>query len=106
MMSTPLRLVASLACTYLTLGAPQAQQPQQCQNEGRPIFSAKVDLVMLSVSVLDSDDLPVEELLRDDFVVVEDGVEQELALFLSPEEADGMRRVIEEDCEQVDPNEW
>ncbi len=87
MMSTPLRLVASLACTYLTLGAPQAQQPQQFQNEGRPIFSAKVDLVMLSVSVLDSDDLPVEELLRDDFVVVEDGVEQELALFLSPEEA-------------------
>ena len=77
-------LTALLVGGFLTLGTLQAQQPSQ---EGRPSFRANVDLVMLSVSVLDSDDLPIEGLFKEDFVVVEDDVEQELAIFLSPEEA-------------------
>ena len=79
-----LQVVASLACGYLTLGALQAQQPPQ---EGRSSFKANVDLVLLPVSVLGPDDFPIAGLSKEDFVVVEDDVEQELAIFLSPEEA-------------------
>jgi len=83
-MRTILQVVASLACGYLTLGALQAQQPPQ---EGRSSFKASVDLVLLPVSVLGPDDFPIEGLSKEDFVVVEDDVEQELAILLSPEEA-------------------
>jgi VWFA-related protein len=56
-------------------------------NRTNPQFGARVDLVVLPVSVLDSDDLPVAGLMRDDFLVREDGVELEVALLLGPEEA-------------------
>ncbi len=53
----------------------------------QPRFNSRVDLAMLPVSVLDSDDLPVEGLSSEDFVMVEDGVEQEVAILLSPRDA-------------------
>jgi len=60
-----------------------AEAPAQQQ----PVFEARVDLVMLPVSVLDGDGLPVQGLSAENFVVVEDGVEQEVALLLSPNDA-------------------
>jgi len=83
-MRTSARVAALLAASSLTIGTPAAQQPAQ---EGRPVFRARVDLVTLPVSVLDSDDLPVEGLSAADFIVVEDGVEQDVAMLLSPHEA-------------------
>ncbi len=77
------RVAALLAASSLTIGSPAAQQPTQ---EGRPVFRARVDLVTLPVSVLDSDDLPVEGLSAADFIVLEDGVEQDVAMLLSPRE--------------------
>jgi VWFA-related protein len=53
----------------------------------QPRFESRVDLVMLPVSVLDSDRLPVEGLTPGDFLVLEDEAEQEVALLLSPDEA-------------------
>jgi VWFA-related protein len=79
-----LQVVASLVCGYLTLAALQPQQPLQ---ERQSSFEASVDLVMLPVSVLGPDDFPIEGLSREDFVIFEDDVEQELAILLSPEEA-------------------
>jgi VWFA-related protein len=76
-------MTALLVGGLLTAGSLGAQQPAQ---EDRPVFKAGVDLVTLQVSVLDSYDLPVEGLTAADFIVFEDGVEQDVAMLLSPRE--------------------
>jgi len=68
----------------LTAGTPGAGQSAQ---DDRPVFRARVNLVTLPVSVLDDDGMPVEGLSPADFVVLEDGVEQDVAMLLSPGEA-------------------
>lgn len=83
-MSTWARVITLLACGHLMFGAVQAQQRAQ---EDRPVFTAGVDLVTLPVSVLDSDELPVAGLTTADFFVLEDGVEQDVAMLLSPGDA-------------------
>jgi len=80
----PRRRLRYLAFLCIALPLVQsAEVPAQQQ----PVFDARVDLVMLPVSVLDGDGLPVQGLSAENFVVVEDGVEQEVAVLLSPNDA-------------------
>ena len=75
------RALAAGHAVGLAPGGPsQAASPQVR-------FESRVDLVTLSVSVLGSGDLPVDGLTAEDFRVLEDGVEQEVALVLSPQDA-------------------
>ena len=46
-----------------------------------PLFTSRIDLVHVGVSVLDDDDVPVTELGRDDFELYEDGRLQEIEYF-------------------------
>jgi VWFA-related protein len=71
------RLAVTAAAALLavsTTGAHQ-EQPQ------RPIFRSSVDLVHLDVSVLDADRRPVRGLGPADFIVLEDGKPQRIAVF-------------------------
>jgi len=56
--------------------------PQQDQV---PVFGARVEVVRLHAAVL-GDDGPVVDLTADDFVVIDNGVEHEVALALTPTE--------------------
>jgi tetratricopeptide (TPR) repeat protein len=50
----------------------------------RPSFGASVEVVRLHAAVLDGDGDPVTDLQADDFVIVDNGVEHEVALALTP----------------------
>ncbi len=75
-------------------GAAATGRPAAAQASADPLqadtyqaqFESRVDLVILPVSVLDSNDLPVEGLFSEDLIVVEDGVEQDVAILLSPQD--------------------
>ena len=76
--------VLALPCRSAAVQAPT--EPLQTDAE-RAQFGARVDLMLLPVSVLDENGLPVEGLSPEDFNVIEDGIEQEVALLLSPSDA-------------------
>ena len=82
-LSSTVSLLA-LPCGSAAVQAPT--EPLQTDAES-PQFGGRVDLMTLPVSVLDGDGLPVEGLSPDDFIVLEDGVVQEVALLLSPKDA-------------------
>ena len=70
------------------LGAtPGQQQERPAQALGqRPVFGADVSMVMVNVSVLDSEGLPVDGLHAEDFILLEDGVLQTVSVVLNPSE--------------------
>ncbi len=57
--------------------APSAEQQ-------RPSFAARVEVVRLHAAVLDGDGRPVTDLDADDFIIVDNGVEYEPAMALTP----------------------
>ncbi len=86
----PVLFTAALACTPLVVAQfkpanpePQRQLAPLPQKEpGQPpIFSVKVNLVRLLVSVRDSSGGVVGNLSKDDFRVLDSGVPQEIAVF-------------------------
>ncbi len=80
---------SSLALLALPCGSAAGQASAVALQADRtnPQFGGRVDLNVLPVSVLDGDGLPVGGLSPEDFIVLEDGVEQEVALLLSPQDA-------------------
>jgi len=62
----------------------QAAQPGQSGPQGGTAFDATVELVTLSVSVLDEDGVPIADLTPADFVIFEDGKRHEAALVMKP----------------------
>src|SRR5690606_38945493 len=72
------RLVATVAVAGVAVsGAGARQDPSQ----PRTIFRSSVDLVHLDVSVLDANRRPVRGLGPADFIVLEDGKPQRIAVF-------------------------
>ncbi len=74
-------VVVSAAGTVL---ASSAAAPGVYPQEQRPAYRANVEIVRLHAAVLDGDGNPVTGLTARDFVVVDNGVEHEVALALSP----------------------
>ncbi len=74
-------ILTLLATATLTGQTRPAQQPPQSQSPQRPTFTSQVDLVTLDVIVRDKNGQFVPDLTKDDFTVLEDGVEQSLADF-------------------------
>lgn len=74
--------VAALA-VVLAAGSGNVVAQRAVAKDPQPTFRSKVELVVLQVTVTDSDERPITGLERDDFVVVEDGVSQQLSHFLS-----------------------
>jgi len=72
---------------FLSLVLVLPTRGQQEPLEQRPSFRADVDLVLLYVSVFDRQGRPVTGLGKEDFVVAEDGVEQEITQLLVPSDA-------------------
>jgi VWFA-related protein len=58
---------------------PVPQTPSQTPSQAPPVFRGEVDVIRLDVSVLDRDRRPVTGLAADDFIVIEDGVQQRIA---------------------------
>src|SRR5262245_44174883 len=56
-------------------------------NAGQPVFKTATELVSLNVSVVGKNDQPVAGLEKDQFVVLEDGVQQEVKFFSAGEMA-------------------
>jgi len=73
-----LTLLATATLTGQTRPVPQAPTSQTPQ---RPTFTSQVDLVTLDVIVRDKNGQFVPDLTKDDFTVLEDGVEQNMADF-------------------------
>jgi Ca-activated chloride channel family protein len=69
-------IVCTLAIALIGMGphGPASQQPH---------YRTGIDLVALNVTVLDPQGRPIGGLTRDDFVVYEDGVQQDLSYFQS-----------------------
>jgi len=61
-----------------------AAPPRQSGPQGATAFDATVELVTLSVSVLDEDGVPIADLTTDDFVIFEDGKRHEAAMIMKP----------------------
>ncbi len=72
---------------HLAEAARPSAAPQQRQDERLPVYEGRVDMVMLSVTVTDSDGVPVTGLTRDDFVVREDGSVRDVIVVLDPANA-------------------
>jgi len=75
---TILILLATASLSGQTRPAPQ---PPQSQSPQRPTFTSQVDLVTLDVIVRDKNGQFVPNLTKDDFTVLEDGVEQNMSDF-------------------------
>jgi Ca-activated chloride channel family protein len=71
-------IVGTLAIALIGMGPhrPESQQPR---------YHTGIDLVTLNVTVLDRQERPIGGLTRDDFVVYENGVQQEVSYFQSSE---------------------
>ncbi len=76
-----LALVALVACGLVWSGHLAAQMPTDApeQAEDQPTFRVAVDLVTTDIIARDSNGLFVTDLDKDEFVVLEDGVRQELS---------------------------
>ncbi len=59
----------------------------EAPNRQRPDFTANVEMVLLNVAVIDPRGGVVPELVPEDFRVYDDGVRQEIELFLTPADA-------------------
>ncbi len=82
-------ITAGLAAGALVLGlllgpTVDASRAQQQGAPGAAAFDARVELVTLSVSVLDENGAPISDLTPEDFVIFEDGSLREAAMVLSP----------------------
>lgn len=73
-------LLLTLVAT-VSLTAQSTQQPPQSQSTQRPTFTSQVDLVSLDIMVRDKNRQFVPNLTKDDFIVLEDGVPQNVADF-------------------------
>ena len=76
------RAVTSLVLVVLSAAAVAAQapsRPQQPQTPTPPTFRTETTLRVRNVSVVDRDGKPVEGLTASDFVVMENGVRQDIA---------------------------
>lgn len=73
-------LLLTLVAT-VSLTAQSTQQPPQSQSTQRPTFTSQVDLVTLDIMVRDKNRQFVPNLTKNDFVVLEDGVPQNVADF-------------------------
>jgi Ca-activated chloride channel homolog len=70
------RIVIGIGCLLVAMGGPGVRaQPQS------PAFRAGVDLVSFTVTATDAGQRHVSDLAREDFVVVEDGVLQDISFF-------------------------
>ncbi|MCH7824455.1 MAG: hypothetical protein IH849_06595 [Acidobacteria bacterium] len=76
-------LVALVSAAGVALAA-SAAAPGAHPQEQRPAYRASVEIVRLHAAVLDGDGNPVTGLTARDFVVVDDGVEHDVAFALSP----------------------
>ncbi|HXV64386.1 MAG TPA: VWA domain-containing protein [Vicinamibacteria bacterium] len=84
----PRRLIVgslSLLLGTIALGRDETRSGMapvlQTTSEARPTFRGTTETVLLQVSVFDKDGAPVGDLRRQDFVVYEDGVPQEITYF-------------------------
>lgn len=73
------------ALSWMVVVALSATGAQQGRDQ-RPVFGAGINVVMVNVSVIDREGLPVTGLGPGDFVVREDGVERDVAVVLEPSE--------------------
>lgn len=78
------RTVVPAAVLLLCLAAVTATA--QSPTQGAAAFDARVELVTLSVSVLDDNGAPIADLTPDDFIIFEDGTLREAALVLAPDQ--------------------
>jgi len=69
-------VVASLSCLTAATAGQQASAPQ-----APPVIRSRIIVVPIDVRVLDRDGRPVTGLTQDDFVVLEDGVPQDIRHF-------------------------
>jgi VWFA-related protein len=76
-MRTGRTLVSSFVCGAIVLAAAASQE----RTEKVPQFRTGVSAVLVDVLVLDSEGNPVQDLTREDFEILEDGVEQEVTTF-------------------------
>ncbi len=74
------RIRSAAATLALALCATEAGAQQ------RPVYSSDVDLITLSVAVLDPGGEPITDLQQRDFTILEDGVEKPVAMLLKPGE--------------------
>ena len=83
-MKTPGLLIALLSLLALRLAAASLAEPTPAsQQEQHPRFSVGVSAVALDVVVTDKKGRFVRGLKQDDFLVLEEGVPQELTFFTS-----------------------
>ncbi|MCH7825398.1 MAG: VWA domain-containing protein [Acidobacteria bacterium] len=82
---TTVLLVLSAVSPTPAVGVPP-QLTGQSRTQGAAAFDARVELVTLSVSVLDDNGAPVADLTAADFRIFEDGALQQTALVLTPGE--------------------
>src|SRR5690606_31959738 len=78
----PFRVIVALVLAGVTLGAQAPSQtppPPQPGESGQPTFRMQIDLITTDVIVRDRNGQFVADLTKDDFQVLEDGVEQEIA---------------------------
>jgi Ca-activated chloride channel family protein len=64
---------------------PQQERTPEILGQ-RPVFGADVSMVMVNVSVLDGEGLPVAGLTADEFILLEDGALQTVSVVLNPNE--------------------
>lgn len=79
--ATVLLPLAAASVAWSTGAGPGGQDPV-------PVYRAGVELVVFNVAVLDEEGLPVTDLEADDFRLLQNGREQEISLFASPESSD------------------
>jgi VWFA-related protein len=79
----------SAVAALLFAAAVAADSPQQQQ----PTFRTSVEAVVLDVSVLDADGMPIRGLTAEDFAVLEDGTPQKVATFTAVDLPDVERSV-------------
>ena len=78
-------MTRALGSLFLTAYLAFAAVTAHGQNASIPSFPSGVEFVNVNVSVLNGQDRFVTDLRREDFVVLEDGVKQDLALFAQKE---------------------
>lgn len=80
-------LVTAVAAVALTAMVPVPRVPAQENDDRQPAFRADVRLVLHGIAVLDAEGRPVPDLSIEELRVSEDGVLQELTLFLAPNDS-------------------